>query len=323
MRLASLFSGLVALAACGGNPGASGDGGTGDDGGGGSDGMPDGNLSCPQDTWCVETSPVPATLLHGVYAINAGEVYAVGDNGTILRRRANVWTQMTSNTTSGLRAVWGADAAHVWAVGAAGTIDFYDGAKWTVQNGVTGVDLAGIWGSSPTDVWACASNSVFHWNGSQWAETGLGGILLSISGTGPSDVWTTGENTRAHHFTTAWDVGGLQNPGTGSNQYLSVTAITATNVWVTGAVPAKETVNFTGGTTWVPHATNGVFITSIYARAANDLWGAAQAGKIAHYDGATWTNETPAGVTAQLWSATGAQTHVWIVGDNSTILHRD
>ena len=52
---------------------------------------------------------VASTLLHGVYAVNAGDVFAVGDNGTIVRRRANAWTKMTSNTIANLRAVWGSD----------------------------------------------------------------------------------------------------------------------------------------------------------------------------------------------------------------------
>jgi hypothetical protein len=321
LALASLL-----LVACGSNnPSGGPDGSNGDDGGPGDDAATtDGNLSCPQGTWCVETAPVTGTLLHGVYAINAGEVYAVGDGGTILRRRANAWTKMTSNTNANLRAVWGSDGSHVWAVGGGGAIDFFDGTTWTVQTGVTTSDLEGIWGSSATDVWVCASNAVFHWNGSQWAMTGLGGILLSISGTGPNDVWTTGENTRLHHFTTAWDVGGSVNPGTGSNQFFAVLAIAANNVWATGATPSKETVNFTGAAgPWTPHATTGAFIQSLYAAAPNDIWGAAQSGKVAHYNGTAWSTEVPTGVTAQLWSVTGAQTHVWIVGDAATILHRD
>src|SRR3712207_8067061 len=58
-------------------------------------------LACPIGLWCVETSPVNVTL-RSVHAVDAGDVFAVGSAGTILRRRADTWTQMTDRKSTRL-----------------------------------------------------------------------------------------------------------------------------------------------------------------------------------------------------------------------------
>src|SRR5688572_15218115 len=79
--------------------------------------------ACPVGQWCVEAPPVDgAPLLHGVWAINAEDVFAVGDAGTILRRTNNAWTAMTSGTARNLRGVWASSSSDVWATGGAGTV---------------------------------------------------------------------------------------------------------------------------------------------------------------------------------------------------------
>src|SRR5437868_15244845 len=92
---------MLAVSACGSPGAASTDGGGDDDAtvhgdGREPDAPPD---TCPINTWCVESSPVAGTLLKSVWAAGLNTVFAVGDNGTILRRRDNVWTTMTSPTS--------------------------------------------------------------------------------------------------------------------------------------------------------------------------------------------------------------------------------
>ncbi|MBX3160134.1 MAG: hypothetical protein KF773_29475 [Deltaproteobacteria bacterium] len=286
----------------------------------------DGSLSCPVDTWCLETSPVAGVRLEGVYAVDAGDVFAVGAGGVILRRRADVWTQMTSNTTADLKGVWGANSSDVWAVGVAGTLLHWDGSAWTPQTGVTTRDLEAAWGSSATDVWIAATGAVLHFDGQSWSTQNLTGSLFAISGTGPNDVWATGENARVHHYNGAWDVGGSINPyGTGgTNNFFAVLALAPDNVWVSAAVIGKETMNFTGGAgAWTPHGTSVTIFAGLWGTAANNLWGAGQSGKVGHHDGSAWSIEVPLGVTSALRAVTGAGSHVWIVGGDATILHRD
>jgi hypothetical protein len=52
-------------------------------------------------------------------------VIAVGDEGLILRFNGSTWTKMTSNTTSNLLAVWGLSPSNIYAVGENATILHY------------------------------------------------------------------------------------------------------------------------------------------------------------------------------------------------------
>lgn len=312
---------LLAVVGCGSNnPGGTIDGGPGDDDGGGDDSgvIPDdGMSSCPPGQWCMETSPVAATLLHGVWAVNPGDVFAVGDSGTILRRGNNTWTQMQSGTTQNLRGVWAANANDVWAVGEGGTVLRYNGTSWLPQTGIN-VDLNAVWGSGPNDVFLLAAAMVFQWNGSTFTGRGLAGEPLSISGTGPNDVWVTGETHRVSHYTGTWTTG--INPGAGST-YFSILAVAPNDVWVATFTPQSETLRF-NGSTWTPHAASGTAFLGMYAVSANDIWGAGGT-RVGHWNGATWTVDMPAGNAVQLFGTHGAGSYVWIVGTDSLILHRN
>src|SRR5260221_8874984 len=87
--------------------------------------------SCPSGQWCQEDPPAGVTgILGAVYAINANNIFAVGDNGTILYRHQNPGAAMTSNTTRTLRAVWGSSSSDVYAAGAQGALVHYNGSVW-------------------------------------------------------------------------------------------------------------------------------------------------------------------------------------------------
>jgi hypothetical protein len=273
--------------------------------------------SCPRDQWCVEAAPVTGTLLHAVWAVTAGEVFAVGDGGTILRRRDGAWTVMESGTTANLRGVWAASATDAWAVGEAGTVLRYDGSGWSPLDGIE-LDLQVVWGASPTDVFLAGPGRVFHWDGSMFTSRAIAGEPLAIHGTGADDVWVTGESSRVNHYSGTWTTG--IDPGAGST-YFAVLALAPDDVWVATFVPQKETWRFDGAT-WTPHAAAGTVFQGFYGIAPDDLW-AAGGSKVGHWDGTRWDIESPGGAVAQYWGAHGAGSSVWIVGSESLILHRN
>jgi hypothetical protein len=309
---------MLAIAACG-SPGAGPTDGGDDDGGGPSDGgEPDAPPDlCPAGEWCTETSPVASTLLYSVFAAGLNTVFAVGDNGTILRRRDNTWTAMDSTTTENLRGVWAASPTDAWAVGEGGTILRYDGTAWTPTGDFT-LDLKAVWGSGPDDVWMCGFGRMLHWNGSTFESQTLTGVLLSISGTGPDNVWVTGETARVDHFTGTWTTG--IDPGQGTS-YFAILALSATDVWVSTFSPNMQTLQFDGASTWTPHDTSGGIFNSFYAIAPDNIWGAGGT-RAGNWSGSSWTTEQPAGNTGDLWGVGGIGSSFWIVGNDSLILHR-
>jgi hypothetical protein len=277
--------------------------------------------TCATGVWCAEPAP-PAvvsagTLLHGVWAASAADVFAVGDGGTILRRVSGAWTLMASGSTANLRGVWGASSADVWAVGLGGAVLRYNGAAWSTVTGVTSSDVDAVWGSSATDVWLAGSGVVTHWNGSAFSSTGFGGAMLSISGTGPSDVWVTGENTNLHHFTGAWAT--VIPPGAGTSTFFAVQAISPTEVWASDFTPSKETMHLVGGA-WTAVRTGSGIWNGMAALGASDVWGAGGS-RIGHWTGAAWATSQPLGTAASLWAVAAQPGHVWVVGSGGLIGH--
>ena len=54
--------------------------------------------------------PTPSSpWLSGVWGSSASNVFAVGDNGTILRYDGNRWNASASGVTTSLYAIWGTD----------------------------------------------------------------------------------------------------------------------------------------------------------------------------------------------------------------------
>jgi cysteine-rich repeat protein len=70
------------------------------------------------------SAAMPHGALHGIWVDPDGIVWAVGDNGTILRYvpTAAMWYDVASPTTETLRAIWGVHETEIYAVGATGTV---------------------------------------------------------------------------------------------------------------------------------------------------------------------------------------------------------
>ena len=99
------------------------------------------------------------------------DVFAVGENGTILHYDVSSWNPMTSFTFNDLVGIWGSSSTNVYAVGESGTILRYDGNQWNLIENVTNNYLTGIWGASSNDIFlvgsSCGTSSIplFHYDG--------------------------------------------------------------------------------------------------------------------------------------------------------------
>jgi photosystem II stability/assembly factor-like uncharacterized protein len=74
--------------------------------------------------------------LNGVWAYSEDGLFAVGDQGTILRYDGGAWTEMASGTTENLNDVWGISPADVYATGDNATILHYDGTAWSPRTDI-------------------------------------------------------------------------------------------------------------------------------------------------------------------------------------------
>lgn len=302
----------------------------------------DGTCPVASGQWCTETAPVssPLPLLHGVFAIAANNVFAVGSSGTILHRDSSAWSVQPSGTGLNLLSVWAASASDVW-VGAEAppsgtnvppqTLFHFNGTAWSLITGAGAptTDINSVWGSSSTDVWFVGSTVATHWDGAAFKQFALTGTLLSVSGTGPTDVWLAGENIQLQHFAGAGWSPFSPSPGPASQALFTVLPLGATDVWVTDGVLTKETMHFGANKTWTSFpadATIGGRLTSttfngLAPRSSTDVWGAGQS-RVGHWDGKAWTIAQPFGANVSLQSISIAAGNGWIVGENALIGHQ-
>ncbi|HCF61584.1 MAG TPA: hypothetical protein DFS52_26760, partial [Myxococcales bacterium] len=88
-----------------------------------------------------------------------------------IRWDGSAWSALTlPPNTKSLLGVWGMHADDVWAVGNERTLLHWDGLTW-VRHQMPPTELAiehldGVWGSASDDVWAVGSMGlILHWDG--------------------------------------------------------------------------------------------------------------------------------------------------------------
>lgn len=155
-------------------------------------------------------------------------------------------TVLPKNQT--LRGVWGDGQGAVWAVSNQGAILRWDGKVWAVHVSGLG-PLTTVWGSGPTDLWVGGDNGLFHGTGTSPAalafapSTTPSGSVVSIWGSSAADVWAVlvvpddGESPRSRVLHYAAGGGWVADPVSTSApeiRFSRVWGSAATGVWLAG-----------------------------------------------------------------------------------------
>lgn len=177
-----------------------------------------------------------------------------------------------------LRGVWGDGTGVVWAVSEQGNVLRWDGNAWSIHTTVKG-SLFAIWGSGPTDIWIGGEAGLLHGKGASSSQVAFTAVpaegdipITSIHGFGPNDVWAVGgradwesEESRVLHYTgptsdpaDAWK---LDPISTRVTAFSSVWGSSADDVWLGGSSFLSEPMGAVvlhgrrdgeGGTTFEP-----------------------------------------------------------------------
>lgn len=273
--------------------------------------------------WWLPQSSGTTENLRAIWAANATNLWAVGDNGTILKGDGTNWTAQTSGTTEHLRAVWGSSATSVWAVGDNGTILFFNGTAWAAQTSGTTNALRGVWGSSGTNVFAVGDGGTIlrSTNGTAWtAQTsGVTTRLRAVHGSGASNVWAVGDGGVIRFWNgTTW---GSQTSGV-TTQLNAVFAMNSTNIWAvgTGGVVRKGT-----GTAWGSQTSSTTSdLNAVWAfSTTNLLMSGSTAAQMLSTNGTSWSNAPLSRYSHYNGTFGTSGTLAWSVGDGGVILKRD
>ena len=97
-----------------------------------------------------------------IYAAGAGG--AMISRPSFIFKNDTNWKTMSSGTTQTLRGLWETADNNIFAVGDQGTIVQYDGTGWAAVPSGVQVNLRAVWGSSATNIYAVGDNgTVLHY----------------------------------------------------------------------------------------------------------------------------------------------------------------
>jgi hypothetical protein len=244
-------------------------------------------------TWRIVHSPNPSlsgNRLNAVTALSASNVWAVGS--TILHWNGTAWSIFTNpDPNASLFAIAAFSARDIWAVGVGsnGTLtEHWNGTAWSVVPSPTPTGFMDtLWGVtvvSATDAWAVGDyfvsldpphnlTLILHWNGTTWkvvpspSPTSAFNVLHSVAAVSAKDVWAVGnkssssnpniDRTMVQHWNgTKWSVVASPNRSAFNNALLSVTVVSANNIWAVGVYNKGTPSDLTltekwNGTKWV------------------------------------------------------------------------
>jgi hypothetical protein len=260
--------------------------------------------------------------LYDVWGNSGSDVFAVGENGTILHYDGSNWSSMSSGTTEHLYGVWCNSSSDVFVAGAKGTILHFDGTSWNSMTSGTTEHPNKLWGSSGSDVFAVGSNgTTLHYNGTTWTtmSSATGESLRDVWGSSGSNVFAVGDNSIKIHYN-----------GTSWSSMLPVTTGSLSGIWGSSgsavfAVGNSGTILHYNGTTWTTMSSGTTeYFTDVWGSSGTDVFAVAR--PIFHYDGTGWS-EMESGTSWSPWSLNGiwgsSATDVFAVGGTGIILHYD
>jgi hypothetical protein len=281
------------------------------------------NPNCSADGWCREASPTTAHL-RSVWARSPSDVWAVGDQATVLHFDGARWSAVNTGLVDDLYGVWASGPADVWVVGGSGfpsgpigVVARFDGSAWTVvQRNIPRVDA--VWGTSASDVWfAGPGGAMHHWDGTTFSPVASGTTkdITDLSGLSPTRAWAVGSSG----LILSWDGARWSEVPTGMSIGLSsALAFSASETWAAGGNGAFARWN---GAAWSTASLGqDVTVMGLWGSSPSAVWSVGPGGEIRFFNGVT--QQLKASPTTQfLRDVHGADaSHVWAVGFNGTLL---
>jgi len=219
--------------------------------------------------------------MYDVYGTSASNVWAVGENGMILRFNGTTWTAWRFDGTSvtpynlntwdlpgqkiTLRSVFPIPGTSmIGIVGDGGTALVYDGASfstWSIYNTGNNSAITNVWGTSYFDLYITTADGLLqHFDGYNLSTvTGVSapGGMNSVWGTASNNVYAVGGGGMLWRYNgSSWSRIRLPTRAT----LYTVYGTAANNVFVAGADGALYRYN---GTTWTPEK-HGVANTQVH-----------------------------------------------------------
>lgn len=140
------------------------------------------------NTWEHLGEGVPDVCLRGIWGTESSNIFAVGDNGTIIHSTdgGTIWTKIDDvPTDANLWGIWGSSSHDIYVVGERSTILRFSASPqpggWQLLTSpydpVECIFLKGVWGSNANDVFVVGERRVQEWG---WFD--CGGVIVHYDG---------------------------------------------------------------------------------------------------------------------------------------------
>jgi hypothetical protein len=99
--------------------------------------------------------------LRGVWVLSSSEAFAVGDDGTVLRKSGGVWRRLETDTSADVTSVRAFSVGRAYVSQSDGRVRRWAQSTWqTVYRNDAGVRFNDITGTSEADLWAVGVDGV-------------------------------------------------------------------------------------------------------------------------------------------------------------------
>lgn len=260
--------------------------------------------------------------LRSVNVLDANNVWAVGESGTILKWNGSTWARQASPTSNTLFSVDMLDMGDGWAVGEGGVTLRWNGGSWNNIASPTTENLFSVAITAINSGWTAGANgNIFFWNGARWKvqTSPTSQDIWSVHCVTWLNCWAVGYGgTILHADGVTWSV--INSPT--ALPLSSITMLDASNGWAVGFM---GTILQWTGSSWsqVTSPEDWETLQSVSFANATAGWAVGDLGTMLRWDGSSWTqSDYPALI--DLWSvAMVSPTDGWAVGKYGSIFRWD
>ena len=260
-------------------------------------------------------------------------LFAVGENGLVLRRQGSFWSPMQSPTGKDLYFVFGLAVDDVYAGGEDGMLLHFDGTAWTKLDTGLGpfgdITFRGAWGEGEQLYVVGDKGTILHsFEGTWKKDDSLSSYNLhAIWGVSLSDVYVAAAGgTILRKMGGAWS---SQQVTQGSIILRTVYALSSKDLWGGGT---KGGIVLHEASGWSPKLSNDAYERTLHGSWAftkDDVWLVGEDGALVHNQADKWMTAEIAGPYYKnhsffgLWGVGGETAAAWAVGEKGAILHYD
>ncbi|MDG1135514.1 MAG: T9SS type A sorting domain-containing protein [Bacteroidales bacterium] len=265
--------------------------------------------------WTNANSGVTENLNASSVDVN-GDMWAVGDNGTVLYNDGNGWSSIDVGTSEDLNAICFLDASNGYIVGNGGTVLLFDGASWTQADPGTTSDLTGVsFADSDNGAIVGSNGTVVVYSSGVWteAETGDDNDLRSVSMLDVSSIWACGEGK----IVVSFDGNEWSSEVVGTKDHYGISMLNSNTGWTVGK---SGKIYMWDGSEWTEE--NSGTSKDLYSVSFNGMEGYAvgKSGTMVKYSG-SW-NPVTSGLSELLSCVFVSDEGGLVVGEDGVMLNR-